>query len=103
MNTPTISALVPLYTEGPGALSKAKAVQFIVSYRLRAHNAKGKGTKAEKRRWGIVNAKLFAVGEEVKALNARIAKNRAQWHADELAELRSARTISHHHRANFKG
>lgn len=66
-------------------ISKRRAARYIFDDRMRSHVARGKGSKAARR----AQALFDRIGRDIEALNARIARNRRQWAADEAAERRS--------------
>lgn len=80
---PTIPELVPQWTDL--GFTKRQAVHHIVDAHMQSSCARGKGYKAGRR----AQALFDRLGRDIEALQARIARNRRQWAADEAAERRS--------------
>lgn len=91
----SISILVPEYTNDPVAFTKRLAVRCIVNSRMQAQNARGKGSRAQRR--------IKRLGD---ALQAECEAATLEWSGsfrlteadvDELAERYSEARTPHYH------
>lgn len=67
-------------------ITKRNAVAHIIDCRMRAHQIRGKGNRAKRRRTSLAYERFATVGRDLQALADRIAANRARQHADVSAE-----------------